>query len=194
MNANTILKLTTDLLQVSTWSKTQAIILATASLITASTVIYHFVRNGLDKINKRIREEARVIAVEAARTEQLAREQSEKRLEDLMNKKFNQIEQKLDTMIKQDKEQIKKQDKMNDVLQKGHIETWKNDFRSIYYNLRDTGNITDAEKSYADKIYHLYKEMGGNSDIDAKYAEMVTVFTKRLQEKHDERYNQNKDK
>lgn len=63
-------------------------------------------------------------------------------------------------------------------LQKAAIlETFKQDIRGIYFKLRDTGIMSDKDKSYADKIYHYYHALGGNSDIHAKMDEMNKVYS-----------------
>lgn len=63
-------------------------------------------------------------------------------------------------------------------LQKAAIlETFKQDIRSIYFKLRDTGELEDRDKAYADKIYHYYQALGGNSDVLAKMEEMNQVYS-----------------
>lgn len=56
------------------------------------------------------------------------------------------------------------------------LEAFKNDIRNIYFTLRETGRLEDVDKSYVDKIYHYYKELGGNSDIHAKVGEMNRIY------------------
>lgn len=167
-------------------------IVSIASIVTALTVIAHFVKKSNDTVNERIRREAKEVAIEEANKERVMRESELKNMETAITKALQSMDSKLDSIAETQKEQAKKQDKQNKLLQSGHIETWKNDIRTIYYNLRDTGTISDVEKSYVDKIYHLYKEMGGNSDIDAKYSEMVSVYTRRLREAMDEAHENTK--
>lgn len=81
---------------------------------------------------------------------------------------------------------IKEQTNKNNTLTLGHIETWKKDIRDIYFHLRRTGEISDDSKSYADKIYHVYKELGGNSDIDAKYKEICEVYSRITHKRYEE--------
>jgi hypothetical protein len=78
------------------------------------------------------------------------------------------------------------------LLKEGLIEAYKNDIRTIYYKLRDTGEITDADKSYIDKIFPKYSAIGGNSDIQAKYEEISRVYERRTQEKYDEAFKKTK--
>lgn len=167
-------------------------IVSIASIVTALTVITHFIKKSNDTVNERIRREAKEVAIEEANKERSMRESELKNMETVITQALQSMDNKLDNIVKTQKEQIKKQDRQNKLLQSGHIETWKNDIRTIYYNLRDTGTISDVEKSYVDKIYHLYKEMGGNSDIDAKYSEMVSVYTRRIREAVDEAHANNK--
>jgi hypothetical protein len=65
------------------------------------------------------------------------------------------------------------------------VEAYKQDFRDIYYILRETGEISDHDKAYIDKIYPYYKQLGGNSDIAAKYEEICRVVDRRTQEAFD---------
>ena len=78
------------------------------------------------------------------------------------------------------------------LLKEGLIETYKNDIRTIYYMLRDTGEISDADKSYIDKIFPKYVAVGGNSDIKAKYDEICRVYERRTHEAYDEAFSKNK--
>lgn len=75
---------------------------------------------------------------------------------------------------------------------KAILEGYKHDIRQVYYKLRSSGLITDIDKTFVDKIYHYYKELGGNSDIDSKYKEMCEVYSRRTHEKYDERANKSK--
>lgn len=168
------------------------LILVIASVITALTVIVHFIKKSNDTVSVRIRTEAKEVATQEVLMERALREQNLSKLEERLSNRFNSLEDKLDKLIEHNVQQTEQQDRTNYLLQQGHIETWKNDIRTVYYNLRDSGSISDAEKSYVDKIYHLYKEMGGNSDIDAKYNEMVSVYKKRLSEVYDEAYKNKK--
>jgi len=68
------------------------------------------------------------------------------------------------------------------LLKESLVEAYKQDIRTIYYRLRDTGEITDHDKSYVDKLFPKYVALGGNSDIEAKYAEMCRVYETITQE------------
>lgn len=80
------------------------------------------------------------------------------------------------------------------LLKESLIEAYKNDIRKIYYKLRDTGEITDYDKAYIDKIFPKYTAIGGNSDIRAKYEEICRVYERRTHEAYDEAYEKNKGK
>jgi len=80
------------------------------------------------------------------------------------------------------------------LLKDSLIEAYKNDIRTIYYNLRDTGEITDHDKAYIDKIFPKYIAIGGNSDIRAKYEEICRVYERRTHEAYDEAYEKSKGK
>lgn len=81
-----------------------------------------------------------------------------------------------------------KHDDMIKALSSGLIEKFKQDIREIYYILRNTGEISDADKAYIDKIFPYYVALGGNSDIHAKYKEICEVYQKRTQENYDKVY------
>lgn len=168
------------------------ILITIASSITALTTIFAFLKKSNDKVNERIRLQAKEVAIEEANKERLMRETELNNLKESNKLNFKEIDKKLNKILEIQEKRGKDEDKINKLLKAGHIETWKNDIRTIYYNLRDTGSISDAEKSYVDKIYHLYKEMGGNSDIEAKYNEMVSVYKKRIYEKYDEAHENTK--
>lgn len=68
------------------------------------------------------------------------------------------------------------------LLKESLVEAYKQDIRTIYYRLRDTGEITDHDKSYVDKLFPKYVALGGNSDIEAKYTEMSRVYETITQE------------
>jgi MFS superfamily sulfate permease-like transporter len=69
-----------------------------------------------------------------------------------------------------------------DLLKQSLIETYKQDIRDIYYKLRETGIITDTDKSYIDKLMPKYTNLGGNSDVHAKYDEICRVYEKITEE------------
>lgn len=104
------------------------------------------------------------------------------------------IEKKLNQINKEHQENQKEEWASIQLLKEGLIEAYKNDIRTVYYRLRDTGEISDADKAYVDKIFPKYVAIGGNSDIQAKYEELSRVYERRTQEKFDERFEKTKRK
>lgn len=102
-----------------------------------------------------------------------------------INAGIDSVSCKLDTHSKEQaqsdiltKESIK-------LLKESLIEAYKQDIRAIYYKLRESGEIEDHDKAYVDKVFPKYIALGGNSDIEAKYAEMCRVYEKITQENFD---------
>lgn len=126
------------------------LILVVASVITALTVIVHFIKKSNDTVSVRIRTEAKEVATQEVLMERALREQNLSKLEERLSDRFNSLEDKLDKLIEHNIQQTEQQDRTNYLLQQGHIETWKNDIRTVYYNLRDSGSISDAEKYYVE--------------------------------------------
>lgn len=96
-----------------------------------------------------------------------------------------QLSEKIDKIVTKEEAFQQEQLSTNGLLKDALIEAYKHDIRDIYYRLRNTGDITDAEKSYIDKIFPKYKAIGGNSDIEAKYGEICRVYERRTQEQFD---------
>ena len=105
--------------------------------------------------------------------------------------KIDNLATKLDSYIAEDRQYKHQKDKefleVVALLKSSNIESYKNDIRSIYYRLRETGEISDYDKSYIDSIFPLYTAMGGNSDIEAKYKEICEVYGKITQERFDKK-------
>lgn len=70
------------------------------------------------------------------------------------------------------------------------LESYKHDIRAIYYHLRDTGKLSDTDKSYIDKISPIYFALGGNSDIHAKVSAINAVYERRTQAAFDRAENE----
>jgi len=124
-------------------------------------------------------------------------EEYDKLSRERLTQSIEMIEHKIDTKIDSLKESIasyiKEQKKLNNnsieniqLLKASLIEAYKYDIRKVYYKLRETGEITDANKAYIDKIFPMYRSLGGNSDIEAKYKAMCEVYEKQTQEAFDE--------
>ena len=173
----------------STWAIIAGAIIGFASLVSAITVIYRASQGTVKKLDDRtkilIRDEVKPIMDE--REEQRA---------ELQRIKDEAILNELKSLRADLQEERTIQKGLNTMISKALVETWKEDFRQIYYELRETGIISCSDKAYLDKIYHYYKDLGGNSDIDAKYKEICLVHSKRTQEQHDKawaRYREEQD-
>lgn len=95
----------------------------------------------------------------------------------------------IDNHVSKDLEHVDKQHEINEkdsqaisLLRESLLESYKREIRGIYYKLRETGDISDVDKSYLDKIYPKYIALGGNSDITAKYEAICEVYDKHLRE------------
>lgn len=167
-----------------------------ANLITSITVILKASRKVTDTFEAKIKDIARKVTVEELTVTLDFYQQSLNNLRDSVYKALDDTRAVFLRGNKELKAYIEKsnreQKKLNKALQQGHLETWKNDIRNVYFTLRDTGTLNDHEKSYVDKIYHIYKELDGNSDIDAKYKEICDVYSIRTHEKYEEAYEKTK--
>jgi len=168
------------------------LILGLGALAGAITAIWALISNIkksfksviVEVLDKKLREHNEYINNKLA----LQREDSEKRL----NVGLLNIENKIDLMSDNYKKDAEKNNAAHELIQDALIESYKQDIRRIYYKLRETGELTDHDKAYVDKIFPLYKAIGGNSDIQAKYTEMCEVYGRRTQEKFDELYKMRK--
>jgi hypothetical protein len=96
--------------------------------------------------------------------------------------KIDVIENKLDQFMKEERcnkeNKDKELDKVLKLLKDANIEVYKNAIRKVYYRLRETGEITDYQKEYVDALFPLYRDLGGNSDIESKYKEICDFYNK----------------
>ena len=65
-----------------------------------------------------------------------------------MDAKINDLGTGLSNNDKEQQALIEKQSK-------AILEGYKHDIRKVYYRLRSSGAISDVDKAYVDKIYHL---------------------------------------
>lgn len=163
-------------------------IILVAQLITAGGIIISFFKRTGKATENKVRDLAREEA--EASTNKLAEAQDRffKQYRDMLYKAVDDsskiVAYELKEMRKELNKHMEEQTAKNAVLTQGHIELYKKDIRDIYFHLRHTGEIKDDEKAYVDKIYHVYKELGGNSDIDAKYKEICDVYSQITFEKY----------
>ena len=90
--------------------------------------------------------------------------------------KLETVKDEIEQLKIEQKAHNKKVDKVTTAQTNALLETFKHDIRNIYFTLRETGRLDDVDKSYVDKIYHHYKELGGNSDIHAKVGELNRIY------------------
>lgn len=168
------------------------LIVTVASVITAILVIWNFAKrikkffqelitnlviNVLDNNNKQIDEKIR---------------DTMENIKERTSFEISLLNDKFDSFIKDYKNRNNIEDAERKLMKEALVEAYKQDIRKIYYKLRETGELSDHDKAYVDKIFPLYKAIGGNSDIQAKYTEMSRVYEKRTQEKYDEVYKARK--
>jgi hypothetical protein len=79
-------------------------------------------------------------------------------------------------------EKLKNFSKLSSIRQHIILEVVKQYFREIHKTVRITGEIDDEKMSFLDSLFPYYKELGGNSDIEAKYREIRSVYEKRIAE------------
>lgn len=90
--------------------------------------------------------------------------------------KLETVKDEIEQLKVEQKAHNKKVNKVITAQTHALLEAFKNDIRNIYFTLRETGRLDDVDKSYVDKIYHFYKELGGNSDIHAKVGELNRIY------------------
>lgn len=180
------------------WKWIVGVVLGTATLIGAIFMIIKAARAIRDALTLQIQNIARDITQQELTTALEIQTHSMSSMKDSFFKSletnFSGFRQDIRDLKKDIKEQTKAQNKLNETMQQGHLETWKRDIRDAYYTLRETGTIDDYRKSYIDKIYHIYKELGGNSDIDAKYKEISEVYATRTREQVESAFKSSRDR
>lgn len=67
------------------------------------------------------------------------------------------------------------------------LETFAQDIRDIHDNLRRTGSISEADKTYVDRIYPHYIILGGKNGVHNMVKEINDVYTRRAQEAYDDK-------
>lgn len=143
-----------------------------------------------DKIKKSTREISKDVADKQIKEyDKLSQERfanSFKFIEQSIDNKIDSLKESIDLYIKEQRDTNISDVNSIKLLKASLIEAYKHDIRKVYYKLRETGEIDDHEKAYIDKIYPMYKALGGNSDIEAKYKAMCEVYEKCTQEAFDE--------
>lgn len=163
-------------------------IILIANLLMAITFIVNFFKDTGKTTENKIRKIAKKEVDEESEKQTATQDRMFKQFRDMLYKAVDDsskiVAYEIKEMRKDMNKHMQEQKTKNDVLTQGHIELYKKDIRDIYFHLRHTGEITDDEKTYTDKIYQVYKELGGNSDIDAKYQEVCDVYSQITFEKY----------
>lgn len=164
------------------------IVIGIASLLTSISVIWKHI----NKVKKTLDDKLESVIKEVVSESNIRQDERTKlmleNLKDMFTSETKSIEKKMIAYAEEYNKNRKEELHIIELLKEGLLEAYKNDIRSIYYKLRDTGEITDADKSYIDKIFPKYAALGGNSDIHAKYEEICKVYQRRTQEKYDEAF------
>lgn len=181
--------LATTEIAVLTFENLIMIVIAIATVLGSITVIINFAANIKSRNKKNIKS---VIDEELSCFSKETDVKVDKAFVEVHNRTNNKIDalsNKLESFIVEDKEYKTKKDKelteVLTLLKNANIEVYKNDIRKVYYNLRETGEITDYSKEYVDALFPVYKALGGNSDIEAKYTEICEFYSKVTKENFD---------
>lgn len=161
------------------------IVLLIGSIAGALLAIWALLSRSTTKFEQKVREVVKE-EIEESRKQQ-SRELNIK-LEaqsELILKDVDGIGAKLDKHIKEHNELHKQKETKESLLANAMIESYKQDIRNAYFKLRETGEITDKDKAYVDKIYPYYAALGGNSDIHSKYKEISDVYAEVTKENYE---------
>lgn len=150
-------------------------ILFIASLITALTVIYKafeksvgkIVKKEIDKDREEVQEKLRLLKEESTLNYRAISE-----IKDIVNNNS--------TVLSESMVELRENDK---IFKKSLLEIYRKDIRKIYNKYLQTGELADYDKAYADVIFPLYKDMGGNHDITHKYEDMNELYAEDLKHK-----------
>lgn len=157
-------------------------ILFIASLITALTVIYKAFEKSVGKIVKKEidkdREEDNKRREEDQEKLRLLKEEST--LNYRMISEVKDIVNNNSTVLSESMVELRENDK---IFKKSLLEIYRKDIRKIYNKYLQTGELADYDKAYADVIFPLYKDMGGNHDITHKYEDMNELYAEDLKHK-----------
>lgn len=113
---------------------------------------------------------------------------------ELISRDIESVNVKLESFIEEQREDNKKKDAKDILTAHALIESYKRDIRGVHKKLKETGYITEPDKAYVDKIYPLYKDLGGNSDIAQKVSEINEVYMTVMRENYEKRRNNRKKK
>lgn len=153
-----------------------AAILAIGALASAILTIWKLIEKANNKLLCRI--DAQI--EESLLKNNAIQEKEVKLLLDVVSMEFllklETVKDQIEQLRVEQKAHNEKVNKVTTAQTNALLEAFKNDIRNIYFTLRETGRLDDVDKSYVDKIYHYYKELGGNSDIHAKVGELNRIY------------------
>ena len=164
------------------------------ALLTSISIIWKHINKVKRNLDDRLESVIKEVVIESNQRQDERTTLMLQNLKDMMTTELRVIETKLVAYANEYTKNREEELSMIQLLKDGLIEAYKNDIRTIYYTLRDTGEITDANKAYIDKIFPKYIAIGGNSDIQAKYEEISRVYERRTQEKYDETFKKTRKK
>lgn len=95
---------------------------------------------------------------------------------------LNELNRKFDAHAERQNMYNKKDIETFRIVKESLIESYKYHIRQVYWRLRNTGIISEEDMSHVQKIYPKYVELGGNSDIEAKYKEMQSLWAEQTKE------------
>lgn len=167
-------------------------IVATAALLTSITALWKRINKVKESFEDKLENAIRQVVLESNQRQDERTAIMLENLKSMFKLETKNIDKRLNDFSKEYKESQKEEWAAIQLLKESLIEAYKNDIRTVYYKLRDTGEISDADKAYVDKIFPKYVAIGGNSDIKAKYEELSRVYERRTQEKFDERFEKTK--
>jgi len=164
------------------------IVVGIATIITSLSVIWKHINKVKKNLDDRLEKVIKEVVLDSNKRQDERTQLMLQNLKDMFSTEMKVIETKVVAYADQYAKDKQEEWSMIQLLKEGLIEAYKNDIRTIYYKLRDTGEIADADKAYIDKIFSKYVAIGGNSDIQAKYEEISRVYERRTQEKYDETF------
>lgn len=165
-----------------------------AALLTSLAVIFKYINKAKKTVEERMDAAIEKIIIERDKAQDEKTRLLLVNLKESISLDIKFLENSLKAYTDQYAKDKREELSMIQLLKESLVEAYKNDIRTIYYKLRDTGEITDYDKAYIDKIFPKYIAIGGNSDIRAKYEEICRVYERRTHEAYDEAYEKNKGK
>lgn len=164
-----------------------AVASAIAVIIGAIMAVWNFTRKIKDSI-KEITGEVVEKALENNNKVQGAEfDLKLKHQSELLSKDINEVNIRLNSFTDEQKELHKISEARDNLTRHALVESYKRDIRAIHKKLKATGTISEIDKSYVDKIYPLYRDLGGNSDIAQKVAEINEVYMVVMKENYEKK-------